>query len=88
MADERIVTLTLRAATERYGDIAGRWPSTIVITGSLEQCGHFLVQGIYEAGCDHLFVPPDEEDGLYDECTDAYFAKEEAKKKSQGRLAP
>lgn len=38
-----------------------RWPSQISITGDMEQIAHFLIHGIYEAGCDDLLIPSDEE---------------------------
>lgn len=53
--------LHLTADTERYGEIADRWPAKITIEGTSEQLAHFLVHGVYEAGCEDLLVPEGEE---------------------------
>lgn len=54
-------TIHLTPDVDRYGTIAKRWPEKISITGSLEQIAHFLLHGVYEAGCTDLLIPCDEE---------------------------
>lgn len=68
-----VVKLTLTAQVSRYGKIAQRWPKFITVEGTREQVGHFLVHGVYEAGCENLFVG--DRDELENECVQAYYAK-------------
>lgn len=62
------VTITMRAAVDRYGDIAERWPHTITLTGSQAQIDHYLKHGTFcgieEPGCDYLYgeAPDDAEE--------------------------
>ncbi len=55
------VTKTFICDVDRYGDIALRWPLTISVKGTEEQIEHFMTHGLpYEAGCDDLYIDPDE----------------------------
>ena len=60
MSGHKEKTVTLEADIQRYGEIARRWPQKIVITGTPKQIEYFLTNGVYEAGCDDLFVDVEE----------------------------
>ena len=54
-----VITVTIVADVKRYSSIAERWPPKIVLVGTKAQIDHFMMHGIYEAGCDDLFVNED-----------------------------
>lgn len=57
-ADE--ITRTFHTAVDRYGSIASRWPSKMVVTGTAEQIRKFEDDACYEAGCEDLLIQEEE----------------------------
>lgn len=56
--------VVLKADVKRYGSIAKRWPPTIILPDCTpEQLEYLLTHGLFEAGCDDLFVNEDDPNG-------------------------